>query len=308
MVVVLTVFDAKYSFFPITHSIRLLNTGELVGFFAFLFVSAGIITLGEASRRENEKLRMAQGDLEETVKQRTAALDEANRSLSELTARLLQSQDDERRRIARDLHDSLGQTMTVLGLNLSVIQTELERLMNTINTVKDSQELVRETSTNIRTISYLLHPPLLDEGGLASALPWYVEGFSERSKIEVALEIPDDLGRLPRDSEIAVFRLVQECLTNIHRHSGSNTATIRVTHTKSDICVEVKDQGKGIPSEKLQEMSSGGTPGVGIRGMRERVRQLGGSLRIDSHGSGKGTAIVARLPVIISEIPAGPVN
>jgi signal transduction histidine kinase len=308
MAVGLTAFGAKYWFLPPLHSIRVRNAAELVSLLTFLFASAGIVALGESSRRENEKLLIARGELEDKVKKRTAELAVANENLSELTARLLQLQDDERRRIARDLHDSVGQTMAIMNMNLAEVEVELERMTKTINTVKDLRGLVRETSTNIRTISYLLHPPLLDERGLSSALPWYVEGFSGRSSIKVDLELPDDLGRLSRDSEIAIFRVVQECLTNIHRHSGSATAKIRVTYSDDDICLEVTDQGKGIPSEKLHEMTSGGTPGVGIRGMRERIRQLGGSLRINADGSSKGTAVIARLPLICSDTSTGVAN
>jgi len=139
---------------------------------------------------------------------------------------------------------------------------------------------------------------LLDEAGLASALRWYIEGFAQRSKIKVDLEFPTDFGRLSRESETAIFRTVQECLTNIHRHSESPTATIRIVASDSNIRVEVEDRGKGIPPEKEFEMASTGTPGVGIRGMRERLRQLGGSL--DIHSNGKGTLIVARLPVAVA--------
>ena len=188
--------------------------------------------------------------------------------------------------------------MASLGINLSSVEAEIERLMKAINIVKDSRELVREMSTNIRTISYLLHPPLLDEKGLSFAIPWYAEGFAERSKIKVDLELPDDLGRLSRDSEVAIFRVVQECLTNIHRHSESVTAKIRITRSENDVCVEVEDHGKGVPSEKLHEMTSGATPGVGIRGMRERIRQLGGILEIESPGSGQGTVVMTRLPLV----------
>ena len=133
------------------------------------------------------------------------------------------------------------------------------------------------------------------KAGLASALRWYVEGFAQRSKIEVDLDCPRDFGRLPRVVETAAFRLVQECLTNIHRHSGSATARIRLRHSDHEVAVEVEDKGKGIPADKLEEMALVGIPGVGITGMRERVRQLGGTLEIVSSGS--GTTVLARLPV-----------
>jgi signal transduction histidine kinase len=184
-------------------------------------------------------------------------------------------------------------------MNLSAVGSEIERLTKTAGLVADSATLVTDMSTDIRTISYLLHPPLLDEAGLSSALTWYVKGFSERSKIEIDLDIPEDFGRLPRDLETAVFRIVQECLTNIHRHADSQVAKIRIAQRDGHIQVEVKDQGKGIPALKRTEIisSATGTPGVGIRGMRERLRQLGGTLELHSDGEGKGTLVAALLPV-----------
>ena len=161
-------------------------------------------------------------------------------------------------------------------------------------------------TTEVRTISHLLHPPLLDEAGLASALRWYVDGFAVRSKIKVDLDLPDDFGRLPRESETAIFRVVQECLTNIHRHSESPIAKIRLRQRDHQVMVEIADKGKGIPPEKREEMSSSGTPGVGVRGMRERLRQLGGTLEIDSSSS--GTAIVVRLPIAETLSPANAVE
>jgi signal transduction histidine kinase len=159
--------------------------------------------------------------------------------------------------------------------------------------------MVEQISSEIRTISHLLHPPLLDAAGLASALRWYVDGFSERSKIKVELEIPSELSRMSDEMEIAVFRMVQECLTNIHRHSGSKTAIIRVHERKHEedhkILIEVQDHGKGISRERQLELSSFSRTGVGFRGMRERLRQLGGALEIQSIGL--GTTIRATLPL-----------
>ena len=285
-------------------SFRTIDSSHFISFLAFAVVCCLTVAIGEVNRRENLRLVKSQGELEDKVNERTVELDITNGRLSELTARLLQLQDDERRHIARDLHDSVGQTMALLGVNLSNVGADIERVANAMRVLKDSQELVRETTSNVRTISYLLHPPTLDENGLSSALPWFIEGFSQRSGIKVELNLSEDFGRLSRESEVAIFRVVQECLTNIHRHSGSPRAKIEISRTGAQIRVLVQDQGKGIPSDRLRELASGGTPGVGVRGMRERIRQLGGTLEIDSRGEGKGTTVVTCLPYAPSTIPA----
>ncbi len=217
-------------------------------------------------------------------------------NLRVLSGQLLHLQDQERRRIARELHDSAGQILAALGMNLSLLEAEDDRgTAEATKAIFESLDLVQELSKELRTISHLLHPPLLDEVGLASGLRSYLEGFTERSKIKVGLDLPDDLGRLPQDLETALFRVVQECLTNIHRHSGSSVARIRITRGDRQMSVEVEDEGKGIPPDKRKEMDGAGMPGVGIRGMRERLRQLGGSLEIQSDS--RGTIVIARLPV-----------
>ena len=291
---------ATYEFMP-NGSVRALTAGELVGVAAFIFSSVVVVVLGESRRRQNAVLLSEQGELEKKVRDRTADLDIVNRNLRELSARLLQLQDEERRRIARELHDSVGQMLAALTMNLSAVRNDVERLAETAAALHDSESLVREMSSEVRTISHLLHPPLLDEAGLASALRWYVDGYAQRSGIKVDLELPEDLGRLRSELETAIFRVVQECLTNVHRHSGSAVARIRLRQREHQILVDVEDEGKGIPSEKREEMATAGAPGVGIRGMRERLRQLGGTLEIHSNGS--GTTVAARLPV--DEMPAG---
>jgi signal transduction histidine kinase len=157
------------------------------------------------------------------------------------------------------------------------------------------QEMVQQLHRDIRTASYLLHPPLLDESGLYSALSWYTQGLVERSGLQINLEISQQFGRLPRDMELVVFRLVQECLTNIHRHSGSKTASIRIAREPNQVTVEVQDQGTGMSPERLAEIQSVGS-GVGIRGMRERLRQFQGELKIESGSS--GTRISVTIPVV----------
>ena len=255
-------------------------------------------------------LQQAHDDLEKRVRDRTdelrkkniqvlkqaEILDMTNQGLRELSARLLRVQDDERRRIARDLHDSTGQSLALLSMNLSALEAEASKSNpGLVNSLVENEEIVRKIATELRTLSYLLHPPLLEEMGLESALRWYVDGFSQRSNIRITLDLSADLGRLSQDLEITLFRVVQECLTNIHRHSESPTATIGVSRHSGGIDLEVRDAGKGIEPEKLAKIVSSGDVGVGLRGMRERVKNLCGELTIDS-GS-KGTTIRVTIPV-----------
>jgi len=218
-----------------------------------------------------------------------------------LSARLLQMQDDERRRIARELHDTAGQILIALNLNLVPVEEALQKTKSDlVRQVTESLHLIEELSRDLRTMSHLLHPPLLDEAGLQSAVRWYVEGFAERSKIEVDLHLEPGLGRLPAELETAMFRIVQECLTNIHRHSGSTSASIAIGRDTHNVTIEIRDRGKG--------MSMPVRAGVGIQGMGERVRQLGGSIQIES-GSG-GTRVTATFPTNLasSEDPAEMLN
>ena len=292
---ILGLVGTMFGFIPWFHSFRSTDPSEAVGTLAFLLSSIIVVMLGESRRRHNEALQQAQGELELKVQERTTDLEVVNRNLRELSARLMQLQDDERRRIARELHDSVGQTLAALAMNLGLARNDLERIAKITETLNDSENLVRQMSTEVRTISHLLHPPLLDEAGLSSALRWYVTGFAQRSGIKVDLDLPDDFSRLPGEMETAIFRVVQESLTNIHRHSDSPSAKIVLRQHRGEVLVEVKDHGKGIPSEKLEEMASAGTPGVGIRGMRERLRQLGGTLKIESGDS--GTIVAVWLPI-----------
>jgi len=285
----------KYSFITPGHALAVASAKQAFDMTAFGAVAAIVVALGERHRRECESLRRAQGELEARVRERTAELDAANQSLRELTSYLMQSQDEERRRIARELHDSVGQSLAAMTMNLTRVITEIKRLAQIKKAASDTLELAQEMSKEVRTVSYLLHPPLLDEAGLASALRWYTQGFSERGTIQVQLDVPEDFGRLPQELETAIFRTVQECLTNINRHSGSPVARIRLSRSVDRIHLKVEDEGNGIPAERLHQVKSATTPGVGIRGMRERLRQLGGSLEIESNG--KGTIVEAWLPV-----------
>jgi signal transduction histidine kinase len=220
----------------------------------------------------------------------------AEELLRSLSARLLQTQDEERRRIARELHDSAGQLLVGLDINLVTLLREADKLSsNASRALTESVGLVKELSAELRNISHLLHPPLLDEAGLPAAIRWYVERFSQRSKISVEVHLAPDLGRLPRELETTIFRIVQECLTNVHRHSGSSTAEVRLMRESGRITVQICDNGKGLESKNYRVYSATVTPGVGIQGMRERVRQLGGQFDIRSGAT--GTTVMATLPV-----------
>jgi PAS domain S-box-containing protein len=209
--------------------------------------------------------------------------------------RLMKAQDDERRRIARELHDSAGQTLAVLGMNLAQLIDRAEGIAPELaREGKEIEAIVQQLQREIRTTSYLLHPPMLDEGGLVYALSWYVNGLADRSDIAITLDVADNIGRLPSDMELAIFRLVQECLTNIHRHSGSKTALIQVARDGESVRTEVRDYGKGMSPERLLEIQSHGS-GVGIRGIRERIRPFHGEMKIESNGS--GTSVIVRIPI-----------
>ena len=220
------------------------------------------------------------------LRRQNAEMVQQSEQLRDLSGRLMFAQDEERRRIARELHDSAGQNLAALGMVLAQIENgakgDTARLSRGIS---DAQALVQSLNREIRTTSYLLHPPLLDEIGLSSAIRWYVEGLAERSGLKIELNISDDLGRLAPEIELAIFRLVQECLTNVHRHSGSTTAIIRIAREGDKIYAEVQDRGKGMSRARLAEIQSQGV-GVGIRGMRERVRQVQGQLTVDSNALG----------------------
>jgi PAS domain S-box-containing protein len=218
------------------------------------------------------------------------------REQTEFASRLQVLQDEERKRIARELHDSAGQLLAGIGINLSVLREQFSGAETpATKALSDASFLLDQVSSEIRTISHLLHPPLLDVVGLVSALRWYVDGFSERSKIKVELQIADNLGRFSEEMEIAIFRIVQECLTNVHRHSGSPTAVISLYHEGDDLAIEVKDEGKGISLEKRQQLTGGAQGTVGFIGMRERLRQFGGSLKVQS--TDDGTVVTAMLKV-----------
>ena len=216
---------------------------------------------------------------------------DSEKSLRSLTGRLLQLQDEERRRFSRELHDSLGQYLAAVKMNLDMFSNSQpgNRLLS------EAIHLLDQSIAETRTISHLLHPPLLDEAGFSSAAKWYLDGFAQRSGIAVKADLPNDLGRLPKPVELGLFRVLQESLTNIHRHSGSSRAEIALKLFPGKVMLEIRDFGHGIPPERLKSFEARGANfGVGLAGMRERLRELGGRLEIRS---GHGTIISVTMPL-----------
>ena len=250
-------------------------------------------------RESEERYRTLADALDAQVQFRTKELERRNSELRDLSARLMESQDVERRHIARELHDSAGQTLAALGMSLAQLAQEAKNNPAQAKGIADAESLIQHLSREIRTTSYLLHPPLLDESGLKSALNWYLQGLKERSGLDVDLRMPENFERLSADTELVIFRIVQESLTNVHRHSGSKTASIRVAREGDKVIVEVQDHGRGIPPERLAEIRSQGS-GVGISGMRERLRHFNGELFVESNGT--GTKIFATL--LLKAFPA----
>jgi len=223
--------------------------------------------------------------------ERGLRLEQTNQELHNLSVRLLGAQDGERRRIARELHDGVGQYLAAMKMSLDVALSEDEGPDAVSASLSDCRDLLERCTMDIRTMAHLLHPPLLEEMGLASATRWYVDGFMERSGITVDLEVPAQFDRLPQSTEVALFRVLQESLTNVHRHSGTRLARIRLAVDSKNVVLTIQDQGRGL-GERLEEPTR---MGVGIVGMRERVRELGGEFKIDS--TPNGTTIRAAMPL-----------
>lgn len=238
-------------------------------------------------RRSLIDFQQAHARTEAEVRQRTEQLASTNESLRMLSARLLRAQDEERRRIARELHDSTGQSLAALSMNID----QMERQSSAANATRfeECRALLTSATTEIRNLSYLLHPPLMDEIGLAAAVIEYANGFAKRSGLTVEVEVSPDLKRLEADHEIALFRILQEALGNVRRHSGSRTAFVKIAWLDEDVVLEVRDEGRGFKIDSSQVPT-----GVGIRSMQERLRPLGGSVEIESNGA--GTTVRASLP------------
>ena len=321
-----------YWFVDPRHSFRIIHPSEIHGVLGCFLTCAVLIVLGAANRktqlrlnqtivaltneaasrkRAEQELQEAHDLLEKRVEQRTEALSQAlsrlesevavrqqaEDQLRHLSVRLMMMQDEERRHIARELHDSAGQTLAAIKMAVASLQFSGRKAPDFPQLLDDLNALADEALREIRTTSYLLHPPLLDEAGLACAARWFVEGFAKRSGIEVQCDMPDQMERPPRGCELVLFRVLQECLTNVHRHSGATGAHVTLSLESNWLKLEIGDNGGGISEERLRRLNSAaGNAGVGIAGMRERVRELGGTLDIRS--SQTGTTVSVALPIL----------
>jgi two-component system, NarL family, sensor kinase len=247
-------------------------------------------TLSKHSRR----LALSHAQLESIILERTA-------ELHNLSQRLLKVQDEERRKLARDLHDSTGQTLAALKISISFLAEKCGKDSSTLSLVSDVVALADQAIEEIRTTSYLLHPPLLDEVGFSCAAEWFVEGFAKRSGIDVALDLATEGDRLPMTIEIALFRVLQESLTNVHRHSKAERARVSFRREDQAAILEIRDFGRGIPAERLVQLhETSAQTGVGLAGMRERLNELKGKLEIESDNHGTSLRAIVPLPTIDS--------
>ena len=244
-----------------------------------------------------KKSGLSHAQLESLVSQRTIAL-------QNLSQRLLKVQDEERRRVARDLHDSTGQTLAALKMGIAVLEERLKQSQCTSDVLSEIAALADQAIQEIRTTSYLLHPPLLDEAGFNSAAQWYVDGFGKRSGIKVRLDLATKRERLPITIETALFRVLQESLTNVHRHSEALEVSIRFQYQAETVLLEIRDCGRGIPMERLTRLREASSEtGVGLAGMRERLTELNGKLEIESDGHGTSVRAIVPLPVVAPSVP-----
>jgi len=281
------------------------STAQDQELFSLMISTAAIIISryqeSKALRESELRQRVLSERLKTLVLSRTSELKERNEELltqtdqlRDVSSQLLQSQDEEQKRIARELHDSAGQTLAVLKMEQARIARRLVDIPDLAKNMEDIQGITESLIQEVRTVAYLLHPPLLDEIGLIPALRQYVDGLVGRSEIEISLDVSKDFVRLPAASELTIFRIIQEGLTNIHRHSKSKEAVIRVRRDKSGVRLEIEDHGVGVTAKRLAELQTNGG-GLGIRGMRERLRLLQGEMKIESGPT--GTKISLYIPV-----------
>jgi PAS domain S-box-containing protein len=278
------------------------STGRLLGF-------AKVTRDVTARIHADEDLRHANAELAAEIRRRHVSereLERSSVSLRELSHRLLRAQDEERRRIGRELHDSLGQYLSMLKMHLESLDLSPQRSPGQVAAqVARCVRLAEDSLKEVRTVSHLLYPPTLEEMGLKSAFPWYLDGFSRRSDIQTTLEMDNDFPRLSTDLEVALFRVLQEGLNNVHRHSGSSKAFIRLYVRRERVNLEIRDQGKGISPVVLDDWlkDASGSQGVGLRSMHERMRQLGGDLALTS--GHHGTEIRATVPLELAVAASG---
>lgn len=320
-----------YGFVDPRHSLLVVRPSEIHGVVGCLLVCLVLITLGATNRRKRleldqtvlaltsegakrqrveQELRQARDELEQRVEERTTALSRALRRLESeadlrtqreeqlrhLSVRLMTMQDEERRRIARELHDSAGQILAAVKMAVASLELSDPRNVLLSRQLESVNVLLDDAQREIRTTSYLLHPPLLDEVGIVSAARWFVEGFAQRSGIQVTCEIAQGIERPTRECELVLFRVLQESLTNVHRHAGASIASVRLWLERDHLNLEVADNGSGISKQRLTHLNcTAGTAGVGIAGMRARVHELGGRLELASDNS--GTIVMAKVPV-----------
>ena len=318
-----------YWFIDPRHSLSLIRPSEIHSFVGFFLVCSVLIALGETNRRkqlelnrsiaalmseasERERaesaLRSAHHELDRRVQARTEELTQAlarvesevsvrkqaENQLRQLSLRIMNLQDEERRRIARDLHDTAGQTLAAIKMISATIQQIAADEPKILDLLAELNHFADEALQEIRTTSYLLHPPLLDESGFASAARWFVEGFGKRSGIQAECNIPEDFDRPPRNCELVLFRVLQEALTNVHRHSEATSARVSLQADDGLLRLDVSDNGRGIPSHRLEQLNDAASSGVGIDGMKERLHELGGRLEIQSGTT--GTTVSVMLP------------
>jgi PAS domain S-box-containing protein len=263
----------------------------------------GVLGFSKVTRDFTERM-LAEQNLQDSQRK----LQDSERSLRELSFHLLRTQDEERQRIGRDLHDSLGQYLSVLKMKLDSLKSSPSKMSpDDLAELNNCAQIAEDAVKEVRTISYLLYPPMLEEMGLKSAVSWYLDGFTKRSGIRTTFEVSPALGRLAPDVELATFRVLQESLTNVHRHSGSPTAEVRLLLDDDNFILRVSDQGTGVNLNKFELPGQDwtGTHGVGLRGMRERMRQIEGNLELWS--SEKGTTVTATVPLRhAAAVPAAP--
>jgi len=301
---VVGILGVIYWFVDPRYSLEIADRRDIHSLVACLVVCPVLIALGDANRRKRLQIKAARDLLDQRVQERTAALSQAlfnleaevtvrkttEEQLRRLSVRLMDIQDEERRRIARDLHDSAGQTLAAIKMSLALLQGSIAQSPESARLLNDLDALAAEALQEIRTTSYLLHPPMLDEAGFGSAARWFVEGFTKRSGIDVQCEIAEEMERLPQTVELVLFRILQEALTNVHRHSGATAATVTLCSDGRCLTFRIGDNGHGIPEQHLTRLNETNGTGVGIAGMRERIRELGGEMAIQSSTS--GTAMI----------------